>query len=137
MQSKLLLLEKQREIKSHREAKKCCACCWRTQLSLEVIHVSTIFAFEVKAVFGSFCTANQRRRPLGLSIFWCTDFQIENGTHTIIYTTSSPHSHVNQFKSKFQNAQNSFILLVWKHFRIKKINITLSGGECCEIMWGW
>jgi len=133
-----LFLEKQREIKSHREAKECCAYCRRTQLSLEVIHgdVSTIFAFEMKVVFGSFFTVNQRRRPLGLSIFWCTDFQTENGTHTIICTTLSPHSHVNQFKSKFQNAQNSFILLVWRHFRIKKINIAPRDGECCEIMWG-
>jgi len=33
-----------------------------------------------------------------------------------------PHIHVNEIKSKVQNAQNFFILLAWKHFLIKKIN---------------
>jgi len=68
---KALLLEKQRSRererdKRQREAKKCCGC-RRTQRALVIIHGNTftIFGFEVKALFGTFCTDNQRSINIG------------------------------------------------------------------------
>jgi len=75
--------------------------------------------------------------------FWCTDFQIKNGTNNFTCTSSSPHLGVNQIKLHVLNAQqNYFIILTWNLFKIKNEilnpevgSVEIIYGECPQRFW--